>query len=84
MYEIIIIDAFQNNNKSLNCSDIRNKILLDELKELSISKDKHEFFKTIFEDNIWVFDIIKNLKLCPNLKKQADEIFIHFVDKNKD
>ena len=84
LYEIIIIDAFQNNNKSLNCSDIRNKILLDELKELSISKDKHEFFKTIFEDNIWVFDIIKNLKLCPNLKKQADEIFIHFVDKNKD
>ncbi|WP_148570638.1 hypothetical protein [Aliarcobacter cryaerophilus] len=83
LYEIIIIDAFQNNNKSLNCSDIKNKILLDRLKELSISKDKHEFFKTIFEDNIWVFDIIKNLKLCPNLKKQADEIFIHFVDKNK-
>ena len=84
LYRIITLDIFQNNNKSLNCSDIRNKILLDELKELSISKDKHEFFKTIFEDNIWVFDIIKNLKLCPNLKKQADEIFIHFVDRTKE
>lgn len=84
LYEIIIIDAFQNNNKSLNCSDIKNKILLDRLKELSMSKDKDEDLKYIFDGNGWVLAIIKKLIYCPNLKKQADEIFIHFVDKNKD
>lgn len=84
LYEIIIIDAFQNNNKSLNCSDIKNKILLDRLKELSMSKDKDEDLKYIFDGNGWVLAIIKKLIYCPNLKKQADEIFIHFVDRTKD
>lgn len=60
LYEIIIIDAFQNNNKSLNCSDIKNKILLDRLKELSMSKDKDEDLKYIFDGNGWVLAIIKN------------------------
>ena len=84
LYEIIIIDAFQNNNKSLNCSDIKNKILLDRLKELSMSKDKDEDLKYIFDGNGWVLAIIKKLIYCPNLKKQADEIFIHFVDRTKE
>ena len=49
-----------------------------------MSKDKDEDLKYIFDGNGWVLAIIKKLIYCPNLKKQADEIFIHFVDKNKD
>ncbi len=41
-------------------------------------------FKYIFDGNSWVLAIIKKLRVCINLQKQVNEIFIHFIDKNKD
>lgn len=83
LYKVIALKAYQNNNQSLNCFGNENLILIDRLKELSTSKDKDKAFKYIFDGNSWVLAIIKKLRVCINLEKQVNEIFIHFVDKNK-
>ena len=84
LYKVIALKAYQNNNQSLNCFGNENLILIDRLKELSTSKDKDMAFKYIFDGNSWVLAIIKKLRVCINLEKQVNEIFIHFIDKNKD
>jgi hypothetical protein len=84
LYKIIALKAYQNNNQSLNCFDNENLILIDRLKELSTSKDKDIAFKYIFDGNSWVLAIVKKLRVCINLEKQVNEVFINFIDRNKD
>ncbi len=83
LIDIIILKAYQNNN-SLNCNNNENLVLIDKLKELNVSKDKDEDLKFIFDGHKRLFNTIKLMRICPNLKKQVDEIFIYFVDKSKE
>ncbi|MDN5114423.1 hypothetical protein [Aliarcobacter butzleri] len=83
LIDIIILNAYQNNN-TLICNNNENLVLIDKLRELSISKNKDKELKFIFDGHKRIFKTIKLMRYCPNLEKQVDEIFIHFVDRTKE